>query len=305
MLREKIIEYSKKIGIDLIGFTDLHINNKLKDKLLLQKKLGYITSFQKGTIDKRINPKLLMNNCNTIIAIALSYSKTCSQLESLTSDYVYFSSSSWGIDYHKVLRNKMELLVKYIKEQVPNFEYKIIVDTSPLCDRTIAYEAGLGFFGKNNLLINEKYGSYIFLGSILTNLSIENSIPKNDICLNCNKCIKACPTGALNNYGILNPNKCLAYLTQKKQLIKKEEKLLTTNCIYGCDICSKVCPYNKKNNINNEDFKPLGIEFININKYVPLSNKEFYKKYGLLSGSWRGASIINRNIKIYKQKINN
>jgi epoxyqueuosine reductase len=153
------------------------------------------------------------------------------------------------------------------------------------------------------LLINPKYGSYIFLGSLLTNLDIEIDKPMKERCSNCNKCIEACPTKALNDSDILNANKCLAYLTQKKDLTDEESKLLN-QCIYGCDICMSVCPYNKNNNDQHQEFTPTGIEFIDTNKYNDLSNNNFKKKYGKLSGSWRGAKVINRNINLYKDKHN-
>jgi epoxyqueuosine reductase len=302
VLKDKIINYSKEIGIDLIGFTDASINEQLKEKLILKDKLGYNSSFEKGSIEERTNPKLLMEDSRTIIAIALAYSKTHPKKESLKEEEVYFSSSSWGIDYHKVIKDKLTLLVDFIKKEVPNFHYKIVSDTSPLCDRTIAYQAGLGFFGKNNLLINPKYGSYIFLGSLLTNLRLDIDKPLTLNCSNCNKCLNACPTGALNENGVLNTNKCLSYITQKKELTEEESKLIN-QCIYGCDICMSVCPYNKNNNKIHEEFLPDGIEFININEYEPLSNRKFKRKYGHLSGSWRGPKIINRNIRLYKDKI--
>ena len=114
-------------------------------------------------------------------------------------------------------------------------------------------------------------------------------------------CLKACPTGALSSEGY-NYQKCLSYLTQKEELTKKEKNMLN-NCIYGCDKCQEVCPYNQKNN-NSIYFNPTGVEFINVFNYQKLSNKKFKEKYGHLSGSWKGKKIIERNIDIYKDKIN-
>lgn len=302
MLKEEIINYSKKINIDLIGFCDSEISLELKDKLILQKTKKYNCEFQKGTIEEKINPKLLMKDCKTIIAIAISYPISCDKLTKLSKNEVYVSSSSWGKDYHKVLTELMQLLCDFIKLKNNDFIYKIICDTSVLCDRTIAYKAGLGFFGKNNLIINPKYGSNIFLGAILTNLELPYDQPiEGSFCENCNKCIEACPNNALTKEALLDANKCLSYISQKKDLNKIEESLIN-QCIYGCDICRRVCPYNNKNNTRQKDFMPTGIEFIDIDKYIPLSNKEFKKRYGDLAMAWRGASIINRNIKIYKDK---
>ena len=302
-MKDKIIEYSKQIGIDEIGFTNADISETLQEKLCLQKSLGFECEFQVGDIGERTDPKKLMTSCETIIAVLISYHKTCDKFENLGDREVYFSSSSWGEDYHKVLKGRMLQLTEYIKECAPDLEYKIVVDTSVLCDRTIAYNAGLGFFGKNNLLINEKHGSYVFLGAILTNLNLEKDTPLTRSCVDCNKCVDACPSGALSEKGILDSKKCLAYITQKKGNLNDAEKNLLNNCIYGCDICQRVCPHNLKIKSKQEVFLPTGAEFINIDEYVPMSNRKFKQAYGHLSGSWRGPKIINRNISVLKDKL--
>ncbi len=304
--KKQIITYSKQINIDLIGFTNSDICYPLIPKLELSKRLKYYSPFIKGSIKERINPRLLMDNAKTIIVIGMAYPKTCDRLDNITKDEVYFGNSSWGIDYHIVLKEKMEQLCNYIKTITNNLEYKILVDTLPLDDRYLAYKAGLGFYGKHNLLINLKYGSYFFIGIILTNLDIETDKPLTLTCSNCNKCLDECPTKAINDKGILNSNKCLSYLTQKKGTLTKNEIKVMNQCIYGCDICQRVCPYNKTiDNHNHKEFEPSNIEFININDYQSLTNKEFKNKYGKLSGSWRSRQIIERNIKIYKDIMNN
>ncbi|MGI6329590.1 MAG: tRNA epoxyqueuosine(34) reductase QueG [Bacilli bacterium] len=301
-LKKQIKKYSKRIGINALGIADPSRLIEIEEKLKLQAKLNYCSDFQKGTIEEKINPKLLMKNVQSIIVILMSYPQTCKQLEEIKDDEVYFASVSWGKDYHLVLREKLESLATFIKKEIPFLEYKITVDTEALCERTLAYRAGLGFIGKNNLLINEKFGSYVFIGTMLINIKLPFDQPLNLSCLNCNLCLSACPTGALNDNGILNANLCLAYLTQKKGALTIQEQKHFTNCIYGCDKCMQVCPYNKKNNEENLVFAPTGLEFININDYQPLTKKEFKKKYGYLSGSWRGEKVINRNIKIIQER---
>ncbi len=285
-MKGKVLDYCQKLEIDEVGFINY---NKIKDKIINNNNI-----FKSNQININFIPK-------TIICIIMSYHKTCQKLEQIKPDEVYFSSSSWGTDYHIVLKNKLKDLANYIKTIDNNFKYEILVDNHPFDDRYIAYNCGLGFYGKNNLLINEKYGSYIFIGSIITNIDIENSKILNKNCLNCSKCIEACPTKALTK-DEYDYTTCLSYITQKKEL-KEIDKEHMNNCIYGCDLCMKVCPYNLKNNDKNECFKPSNIEFININQYKRLSHSEFKKKYGLLAGSWRGPKIIERNINIYKEKI--
>jgi epoxyqueuosine reductase len=301
--KQDIVNYSKEIGIDIIGFTNDNCL-ELKEKLLLQQNLGYSCGFEKGTIDERINPKRLLDDLNTIIVIGMGYPKTDVKLKNINVNEVYFSSSSWGTDYHKVLKDKLTLLAEYLNKKNANFNYKIAVDTSILDDRYMAYKAGLGFYGKNGLLINDDLGSYFFIGCLLTNLYIEIDKPLNMSCYQCDKCTNICPNHAINDSGILNAKKCLSYITQKKEQLTADETILMNDCIYGCDLCQQACPYNDNiNNTHHKDFKLSGIEFINVNEYKDLSNKEFNVKYGSLAGSWRGKNCIQRNIKIYKEKI--
>lgn len=287
-LKEKIKKYAQNINEYQIGFTNISI---VKDKMINKTYIPFMSK----------NNNYDIPSYDTIISIVMPYPHTCAKLEKLKKEEVYFSSSSWGLDYHIVLKEKLQELANYIKTIESDFKYEILVDNHPFDDRYIAYNAGLGFYGKNNLLINETYGSYIFIGHLFTNLHLVSDDKINKSCLNCGLCISACPSGALTSK-TYDYSLCLSYLTQKKYLTKEEEKLLN-NCIYGCDICTKVCPHNKKNNMTKY-FNPTDIEFINVNKYQKLSNKEFKEKYGHLSAFWRGKKIIERNIDIYKDKIN-
>ncbi len=299
--KEKIKLYAKKIGIKGIGFIKAEPIKELID-IYGPKESSFNYDFQKGSTNQKINPKEFFSDGKTIVAVFLSYPKINAKIEKLSDKEVYFSASSWGIDYHVVMKEKLEKLAHYIGKYVPDLKYKIAVDNTPLCDRTIAYKAGLGFFGKNKLLINDKYGSYIFLASLFINIDIEPDGPLKKQCYGCNKCIRACPTKALSNNGFLDSKKCLSYITQKKGILTEAEKTKINKCIYGCDICISVCPHNNSINNYNQEFKYTGVEIIDIEKYSPLTNKNFKQKYGHLAGSWRGATVINRNIKIYKDR---
>ena len=301
-MNEQIISYAKKIGIDMIGFS----NSKRDDDLIRRHKLKFDLHYDvpfnndyKG-ID---NLAKILPSVTTIITVALPYYKTCSKLENLSDDEVYFSSSSWGEDYHTVLNDKLDELINFLKGFYPDLEFEKCVDVKPVDDRYLAHKAGIGFFGKNGLIINPKHGSYIFIGSLLTNLDLEPSKIIDSNCGNCTLCMDNCPGKAIKKDGI-NSRLCLSYLTQKKELNGMEKERLN-QCIYGCDRCMQVCPYNKGKKDGYYKFKPTGIEFINVLEYQDLSNSEFKEKYGHLSGSWRGKRIIERNIKNYKEKIDN
>lgn len=295
-LQQYIMEKSKELNIDIIGFTDNKPLLNLKDYLIIRKEEKRQTEFEEADLEKRINPNLTFSDCKTIIVVGLSYNNDFNG----EVDYKHkgiISKSSWGLDYHIVLRQRIEALIKEI-QKVKDFNYKYFVDTGPLIDRELAKKAGVGSYGKNCSIINDEYGSFIFLGYILTNLKIENnSIPSKTNCGDCNKCIKACPTGALESPYKFNPKKCISYLTQTKERIPYELRSKMGTKIYGCDTCQLACPKNKDIKIpNHEEFLPLDTKgYINIEELLSISNKKFKEKYGSMAGSWRGKNIFKRN----------
>ena len=293
-LNQYIFDKSKEVGIDICGFTDSLSLYNLKDYLKYREKNGIKTEFEEEDIDKRINPKLTMENCKSIIVLGISYNVDYDE----KPEYPLrgkLSKSSWGIDYHVVLKQKIELLIEEIKKQV-HFEYKYFVDTGPLIDRELARKAGIGYYGKNCSIINDEYGSFIFLGYILTDLDLEFREEVSNKCGDCNLCLRACPTGALERPGKFNPKKCISYLTQTKDNIPNSLREKMGIKIYGCDTCQLVCPKNKGvKKSSHKEFIPETHGYINIEELLSMSNREFKKKYGSMAGSWRGKTILKRN----------
>ena len=283
-MKEELRDLSKKNNIDLIGFCNIHDLVIDYDKYKLQEQLNYKCSFQVGNIHDKDLTSDKYECYNTAIVIGIKYSGIIMNDE----DSVYVSSCSQDEDYHLIVNKKLNIIGEYLERH--NYKYKCFVDNNPLDERLLAYNAGLGFYGKNNLLINEELGSFFFIGVILTDAVIEKDKIVNKKCINCNLCIKNCPTKALNENGILNANRCLSYLTSKKQAdILLEENI--NNCIYGCDKCISVCPYNKGNFIEGEK--------ININDFLNMSEEEFKEKYKNRAFYWRGKKVLDRNIKLY------
>ncbi len=295
-IRQYIIDKSKELNIDMIGFTDAEPFDNLRDYLMERKRLDKQTEFEETDIEKRINPKIVFPQCRSIIAIGISYNNDYKE----KPDYKLrgiISKSSWGIDYHIVLRSRMESLIDEIKKMT-NFTYQYFVDTGPLIDREIARRSGIGYYGKNCSIINDKYGSFIFIGYILTDLDIDvYSTPKENECGDCNLCIKACPTGALEGAFRVNPKKCISYLTQTKHNIPYDLREKMGCKIYGCDTCQMVCPKNKGVfKPNHKQFIPKDTKgYVDIEKLLYISKKEFDKIYGKMSGNWRGKNILRRN----------
>lgn len=295
-LKDYIIKLSKELGIDIIGFTDSEFfGEDLKKFLIKRKEKDYHTEFENENIDIRTNPKFLFQNAKTIITIALSYNHDID----IKSDIKYkgiLSKSSWGIDYHEVLKRKLEKLALEIND-IKKFNYKVFVDTGPLIDRYLANKSGIGWYGKNCSIINDEYGSFIFIGYLITDLELENSNIIEEKCGECNLCINSCPTNAIKEDYYIDFKKCISYLTQTKSKIPYDLRDKMGTKIYGCDTCQNVCPKNKGiiHSKNNEFYPNKTFGYIDIEKILKLSNKEFKEQYGHLSGSWRGKNILKRN----------
>jgi epoxyqueuosine reductase len=298
-LKEDIIQYSKTIGIDKIGFTTAEPFDELRNRLIRQQELGYQSGFEESDIEKRTNPSLLMEHAQSIISIALAYpSKMSLRVESKKGERRgIFCRASWGTDYHLILKERLQKLENYIKSRVPEANCKSMVDTGELSDRAVAERAGIGWSGKNCAIITPEFGSYVYLGEMMTNLPFKPDEPIEDQCGDCNKCIKACPTGALVQGGQINAQRCIGFLTQTKGFIPDEFREKIGNRIYGCDSCQTSCPKNKGKNVhlhremesNPETIKPL------LKPILQLSNREFKENYGHLAGAWRGKKPIQRN----------
>lgn len=179
------------------------------------------------------NPEKLLSNVKSAIIVIKNYKNTFSQHLSGDAKTARFAL---GQDYHIVMKKKLELLENFIKEKKPEIQCYIGVDSSPIMEKALAVKAGIGFQGKNSLIINPKIGSYFFIGVILTTYSFKQDHSLNLGCGDCKNCLIACPTQALSPF-ILDAKKCISY---KTQIDKKN----IHGWVLGCDLCQEVCPYN-------------------------------------------------------------
>ncbi|AKO91173.1 tRNA epoxyqueuosine(34) reductase QueG [Priestia filamentosa] len=298
-LKEEIIAYSKEIGIDKIGFASASAFQTLKNRLERHRELGYESGFEEPDLEKRTNPELLLEEAKSIIAIAVAYPSKMKDAPRGTKEdrRGIFCRASWGHDYHNVLRDRLNKLEAFITEKVPGARLKSMVDTGELSDRAVAERAGIGWSGKNCAIITPEFGSYVYLGEMITTLPLEPDQPVEDGCGTCNKCIDVCPTGALVQGGQLNSNRCIAFLTQTKGFLPDEFRTKIGNRLYGCDTCQTVCPENKGKDFHlHAELEPdPEIAKPKLKPLLQMSNREFKEKYGHVSGSWRGKKPIQRN----------
>ncbi|QEY22268.1 tRNA epoxyqueuosine(34) reductase QueG [Psychrobacillus sp. AK 1817] len=297
--QQNLIEYAATIGIDKIGFTTVSPFHELKNRLIRQQELGYASGFEEPDLDKRTHPELLLEEAQSIISIAIAYpSKMKNAPQSVKgARRGIFARASWGIDYHTVLREKLAQLELYILTHIPDARLRSMVDTGELSDRAVAERSGIGWSAKNCSIITPEFGSYVYLGEMISSIPFAPSEQMEDQCGDCSLCLEVCPTGALIEGGQLNAQRCIAFITQTKTMVPDEFRAKIGNRIYGCDTCQTVCPKNKgKANLHQEAFKP-DPELVKplLLPLLSMSNRTFKETYGHMSGSWRGKNPIQRN----------
>ena len=250
--------------------------------------VGLISSDRYFSVAEKLGLKFKKHEFRNIIVLGLSYPKRI-----IKSDYekAYASFYTFGQDYHTVMQNR-------IREVMKNFDYKYSanVDNHPYDERLAAEIAGLGFKGKNQLVINSKYGSYIFLGMVFIDIDFHNEVILNidDDCGDCTVCIDACPTNAISEQGY-EIEKCISAFNQTKKSLNPEE-IKANYCLFGCDICQMVCPKNVSvKSQEHPEFELSGKEGVEFKDLYSLSEKEFKSKYSDMAYLWKGKTILMRN----------
>ncbi len=202
--------------------------------------------------DLRMNPASLLPGAESIIVVAQSYRPGPADEDRNQRDddrpRGRVARYAWGRDYHRVLRKKLSGLVYALHQAIAEpFDSRICVDTAPIIEREIAAAAGIGWIGKNTMLLHPRLGSYIFLGEIITTLELVPSRPMSDHCGTCTRCLQACPTRALHTPYGMDATRCISYLTiEHRGEVATELATLMDDWVFGCDLCQEVCPFNQK-----------------------------------------------------------
>ena len=218
-----------------------------------------------------------------------------------------------GKDYHAVAPRYLSRVAEEAKKVLGSeFTYHPYADTGPLRDRHLALSAGLGFIGRSQMLINRTYGSYFFIAYMLMNAPFQSEkvlpeAPKDGFpvkCMECGRCIEACPGGVIHRDGTYNWEKCRSLITQKKGELSEEEKkiLAKDSLIFGCDICQTVCPYNQRAKTSPiPEFTKDRIDRLNLSDLEGLSRKQFLEKYPDRAFTWRGPEVLRRNLRLLEK----
>ncbi|WP_020619684.1 tRNA epoxyqueuosine(34) reductase QueG [Paenibacillus daejeonensis] len=299
LLKKELQMALPELGIDSLGIASAEPFTELRSVLQRHRELGRESGFEHPDLDERTDPALSLSSPRSILSIAVAYpSKLPDPPKSEPgARRGILSRSAWGLDYHKVLRNRLERLEAWLRERVPELRAVNMVDTGALVDRAVAERAGIGWSGKNCAIISPELGSWIYLGELITNLPLPPDTPLTDQCGECTKCIDACPTGALVGPGQLDAQRCVSFVTQTKGFVEDEMMRKIGNRLYGCDTCQIVCPVNRGKNWtqhaelqpDTEQVKPLLVPLLT------MGNKAFRERYADNASSWRGRKPIQRN----------
>jgi len=193
----------------------------------------------------RMDPGSIVPDARSVIVCAVNYN-TARPLTTYDRMRAWISRYAWGDDYHDILKTKLEKLARWIDEQAPA-RTRTYVDTGPLLERVFAKYAGIGWFGKNTCIINQKTGSWLFLGCIITDADFAYDALVPDRCGTCTRCLDACPTGAILEPYVLDSRKCISYTTiELHGEIAEESRKGIGHHLFGCDICQDVCPWNRR-----------------------------------------------------------
>ncbi len=213
-------------------------------------------SYMENHFDKRLDPTLLVPGAKSVVSLLYNYYPE-KDLANTQEDHHKIAKYAYGKDYHFVIKDKLKTFMSKLQEQIGQIDGRVFVDSAPVMERQWAEKSGLGWIGKNTLLINKDRGSFFFLAELIIDLELESDGPIKDYCGTCTRCVDACPTDAITPYQ-LDASKCISYLTiELKDNIPTEFKNQMEGWAFGCDICQDVCPWNRFSKAHQEEaFQP-------------------------------------------------
>jgi len=258
LTKEQIKAKAKSIGFHLVGIASAQNDEQIQAQTRLQNWLasGYHADMNWMNNPKRFDLQKCLPGVQSVIAVALNYYTPHEQPDNPEQGKV--SRYVWGRDYHKVMQKKLKALARWLQEQDPNIQARYYSDTGPVQDKFWAQQAGLGWIAKNSNVITRDYGSWVFLGEVLTTLALTPDKPHTEHCGSCTRCLEACPTNAFPQPFVVDANRCIAYYTIENRSDSLPEDMDLHGWVAGCDICQDVCPWNQRfaKETDCDDFQP-------------------------------------------------
>ncbi|MCX7872017.1 MAG: tRNA epoxyqueuosine(34) reductase QueG [Verrucomicrobiae bacterium] len=289
-MKDKIRQFAFELGFDLCGFSKAEPTVR-EEFLKRWIDSGYHAEmgWMKRTLEKRLNPALVLENARTVISVGASYyldKKEVSASQDALAENKYFgkiSRYSQFIDYHYVINGKLELLSEFILKNYPGEKALCYVDTGPVLEREFGQKSGIGFVGKHTNLISKKFGNWLLLGEIITTIDVEPDAAEKNYCGKCRRCIDACPTRAIVAPFMLDSCRCISYLTiEHKGVIPVGVRHKIGCHLFGCDDCLEVCPWNRfaqEGNMIRHEIKRFPIE-MDVFSIFKMDNAEFKRVFG-------------------------
>lgn len=278
-VKQKALE----LGFHKVGIATVDVAPEVEvQRLQAWLKLGYHADMAWMANPKRGDIRLVMPEVRSLICVALNYYTPHQRPDG--REYAKISRYGWGRDYHKVLHKKLKALTNWLLELGEGIEARYYADTGPVQDKVWAQRAGIGWIAKNGNVITREYGSWVFLGEVLTNLDLTPDAPHTEHCGSCTRCLDACPTGAITQPFVVDANRCIAYHT----IENRDEKLpdaITPHLqgwVAGCDICQDVCPWNQRfaKETDVAEFQPYPSNIApKLSELAEISDEEWDKRF--------------------------
>ncbi|HOY20762.1 MAG TPA: tRNA epoxyqueuosine(34) reductase QueG [Haliscomenobacter sp.] len=296
---------AQRLGFDQVGMAKAEFMEEEARHLeqWLQQGMHGQMHYMANHFDKRVDPTQLVPGAKSVISLVYNYYNPAKQ-EDPTAPKI--SQYAYGKDYHFVVKDKLKALLQFIQQEIGEVQGRCFVDSAPVLERDWAKRSGLGWVGRNTLLINPKAGSYFFLAELILDLELEYDAPMRDYCGTCRRCIDACPTEAISPEGYLvDGSKCISYLTiELREAIPDEFKGKMDNWMFGCDVCQDVCPWNRFSEAHQEPaFAPhpdlLGMRKAEWEEITQEVFNQIFQHSAVKRTKWDG---LQRNIKFLKEE---
>lgn len=305
---DEIEEFGKSIGIDKIGVVPAAALGGEAGHLLewLDRGNHGEMAWMERDPAKRSDPTLLFPGARSVVVIAVNYYTDHKHSDDTQKGKI--SRYAWGDDYHVVVREKLDQLLEFVRSRDPSAEGKVCVDTAPMMDKAWAVRAGLGWLGKHSNVITKDLGSWVFIGSLILNIELEDDVViVEDHCGTCSACIDACPTEAIVEPYVVDSRRCLSYATIELRSDELPTEIVENmeGWLYGCDICQDVCPWNRFETPTTETrFEPrLGETSLDLAKVLSMTHDKYVERFRFssmkrtkLQGLQRNASSLIASI---------
>jgi len=291
-LTDDLKRHAREEGFDLVGVAESGTARSASSyESWLDHGMHGEMAYMSRTRAIRSDPAHLLPGCRSVVAVAMSYRSARPDSGSYAGNdgRVWVSRYAWGRDYHRIIKKKLVRLGRWLAAQRPGVQWRACVDTAPVLEREWAVRAGLGWIGKNTMLLNRELGSELFLGLLLTSIELTPDGHRPEHCGKCTACLDACPTQAFPEAKILDARRCVAYLTvEHRSGVPESLRGGIGTMIAGCDICQEICPWNRRAPADlHPEFAPAPQRFRPLLDDLDALGEEGYRE-------WRRGSALNR-----------